>query len=74
MMAKLFKISPKRARNVNGVFIVPEMEAIVATNIQTADPFYNEAKEVREAFMRIFGVDIKRGCFTKNDFNYETLK
>jgi hypothetical protein len=74
MMAKLFKISPKRARNVNGVFIAPEMEAIVATNIQTTDPFYNEASEVREAFMRIFGVDIKRGCFTKNDFNYETLK
>lgn len=49
-MAKLFKVTPNKSRNVNGVV------------------------EVKESFMRLYGVDLKKGCYTKGDFNVEILK
>lgn len=73
-MAKLFKVTPKKARNVNGVVISPEMEVVVTTKSHTNDPFYNGAVEIKEAFMRVYGVDIKKGYYTKGDFKVEILK
>lgn len=59
-MAKQFKVTPKKARNVNGVVISPEMEVIVTTQSHTNDPFYNGAVEVKESFLRLYGVDLKK--------------
>lgn len=73
-MAKLFKVTPNKSRNVNGVVISPEMEVIVTTKSHTNDPFYNGAVEVKESFMRLYGVDLKKGCYTKGDFKVEILK
>lgn len=67
-MPKVFKVTPKRVQRVNGVCITPEMEVIVTTRSYTSDPFYNGAVEVKEAFMKQYGVDIKKGCFNKGHF------
>lgn len=73
-MAKQFRVTPKKTRNVNGVVISPEMGTIVTTKSHTNDPFYNGAIEIKEIFMRLYGVDIKKGNYTKGDFNIEILK
>jgi hypothetical protein len=74
IMAKVFKVYPKQTRNVNGVSITPEMVAIVTTKQTTLDPFSGGAVEIKNAFLDKYGVDIKKGYYTKNDFNVEILK
>jgi hypothetical protein len=73
IMAKVFKVYPKQNRNVNGVSITPEMVAVITTKQTTLDPFCNGAVEIKDAFLRLYGVDIKKGYYTKNDFNVEIL-
>ncbi|MDD4990729.1 MAG: DUF6140 family protein [Paludibacter sp.] len=72
-MSKLFKVWPKKPRNTNSVIISPAMEVIVTTKSHTGDPFYNGAVEVKEAYMRLYGVDLKKGCYTKGDFEVQVL-
>ena len=67
-MERLFKVTPNKSRNVNRFVISPEMEVIVTTKFHTNDPFYNGAVEVKESFMRLYGVDLKKGCSTKGEF------
>lgn len=66
-MVKLFRVAPKKARSVNGVVISPEMEIIVTVKSHTNDSFYNGAIEIKETFMGLYGVDIKKGNYTKSD-------
>lgn len=70
---KVFKIIPKRVKRANGTVLTPEMTVIVTTQIHTTTPFYNGAKEVAEAYMRIYGYDIKKSCCTANDFEIQAL-
>jgi hypothetical protein len=70
---QIFKISPKRIRRVNGTVLSPEMSVVVTTKVLTSDPFYNGAKEIQEAYMRIYGFDYKKACCFKTDFNVEVL-
>ncbi|WP_297624989.1 DUF6140 family protein [uncultured Rikenella sp.] len=72
-MAKTFQVTPKRRQNRNGVIITPEMTAVVTTRIHRGDPFGDGASEVREAFMRLYGVDLKKGCYSKNDFDIKVV-
>ena len=39
----------------------------------TATPFYNGAKEVQEAYMRIYAFDYKKACCNQNDFEFKKL-
>ena len=39
----------------------------------TATPFYNGAKEVQEAYMRIYAFDYKKACCNPNDFEFKKL-
>lgn len=55
---KAFRITPKRIRRSNGQVLTPEMSVVVSTNL--SNPFNNGAKEVAEAYMRIYGFDYKR--------------
>lgn len=45
-MSKVFRITPKRVKRVNGTVLTPDMEVTVTTAIHTTNPFYNGAKEV----------------------------
>jgi hypothetical protein len=42
--------------------LTPEMKVIVTTDIHTSDSFYNGAKEIKEAYMRLYGFDYKKAC------------
>lgn len=64
---KAFRITPKRIRRSNGQVLTPEMSVVVSTNL--SNPFNNGAKEVAEAYMRIYGFDYKRSCCCKTDFD-----
>lgn len=59
-MVKLFKVSPRKLRNVNGIVISPEMGVVVTTKSHTNDPFCNGAVEVKESFMRLYGVELNK--------------
>jgi len=72
-MPKQFQIIPKRVKRVNGTVLTPEMVVTVTTQQHTATPFYNGAKEVQEAYMRLYGFDYKKACCSANDFDFRKL-
>lgn len=72
-MGNVFKVWPKRTKKVNGLVLTPEMEVIVTTKSFTSTPFYNEAKEVQEQYMRMYQFDYKKGCCTSSDFEFKKL-
>ena len=72
-MLKQFQIIPKRVKHVNGTVLTPEMVVTVTTVQHTVTPFYNGAKEVQEAYMRLYGFDYKKACCSANDFDFRKL-
>lgn len=57
-MSRVFKVKPKRLKKVNGLVLTPEMEVIVTTKINMSDPFSNCAKELKEAYMRLYSFEL----------------
>lgn len=72
-MSKVFRITPRRVKRVNNTVLTPEMSLIVTLNTHSSTPFYNGAKEVQEAYMRMYGFDYKKACCSANDFSFEKL-
>ncbi|MDE5882394.1 MAG: hypothetical protein K2H60_11750 [Muribaculaceae bacterium] len=72
-MAKVFRITPKRIKRVNGTVLTPEMIVNVTTVQHTSTPFYNGAKEVIEAYKHVYGFDYTKACCTQNDFEFLKL-
>jgi len=72
-MAKVFKVTPKRLKRVNGLVLTPEMSVIVTTQQSVTSPFYNGAKEVKEVYMRTYGFDYNKACCQQSDFTFEVL-
>lgn len=70
---KVFRITPKRIKRVNGQVLTPEMEVTVTTRQHTSDPFYNGAEEIRVTYMRLYGFDYKKACCSKGDFEFKAL-
>lgn len=68
-----FKIIPKRAKRVNGQVLTPDMIVVVTTKSSVLDPFSNNASEVKEIYMRIYGFDYCRAKCCKNDFIVEPI-
>ena len=65
-MSKVFKVWPKRVKRVNGTVLTPEMDIVVTTKMSVSNPFYNNAQEVKEAYMRLYQFDYKNSdtfCF-----------
>lgn len=73
IMSKVFRITPKRTRRVNGQVITPEMAITVTTRQHCTNPFYNGAVEVKEQYMRMYNFDYKKACMSVGDFTYEAL-
>ena len=61
-MSKVFKVWPKRVKRVNGTVLTPEMDIVVTTKIGVSNPFYNNAQEIKEAYMRLYQFDYKKAC------------
>ena len=58
-----FVITTKRANNTNDIRIEPGMQVKVVTNSFSNPVTTNGGQPVIDAFMRIYGVDIKKaGC------------
>lgn len=72
-MSKVFQITPKCIKRVNGTVLTPEMVVTVTTQSHTSTPFYNGAKEVQEAYMRLYNFDYKKACCSVNDFEFKKL-
>ena len=72
-MSKVFRITPKRTRRVNGQVITPEMVITVTTRQHVSNPFYNGAVEIKEQYMRMYQFDYKMACMSANDFTYQAL-
>ena len=72
-MSRVFRVTPKRVKRTNGTVLTPEMEVTVTTQTHTSDPFYNGAKELKEAYMRMYGFDYQKACCSKNDFDFKKL-
>ncbi len=73
LMSKVFQVKPKRLKRSNGTVLTPDMVVTVTTMQHTATPFYNGAKEVQEAYMRIYAFDYKKACCNQNDFEFIKL-
>ena len=72
-MGKVFQIMPKRIKRSNGIVLTPDLVVRVTTMQHTATPFYNGAKEVQEAYMRIYAFDYAKGCGNPKDFEFKKL-
>lgn len=70
---KVFKVTPKRIKRANGTVLTPEMTVTVTMQMHSVTPFANGAKEVAEAYMRIYGFDYKKACCSANDFDFIAL-
>ena len=58
-----FVITTKRANNTNGIRIEPGMQVKVVTNSFSNPVTANGGQPVIDAFMRMYGIDIKKaGC------------
>ena len=64
---------PKRNKRTNSTILTTEMVETLTTMQRTATPFYNGAKEVQEAYMRIYAFDYKKACCNPNDFEFIKL-
>ena len=73
-MARVFKVKPRKEKRANGIIISPAMEVVVTTKQEASTPFYNGAVELKEAFMRLYGVDIKKGNYSQMDFLIEVIR
>ena len=72
-MSKVFRITPKRIKRVNGTVLTPDMVITVTTRTRTTDPFYNGAVEIKEQYMRMYQFDYKKACCSASDFVFEKL-
>lgn len=72
-MAKVFRVTPKRIKRVNGLALTPDMVVVVTTQSHMTSPFNNGAKELKEVYMRIYGFDYQKANCTKSDFEVEVL-
>ena len=73
IMSKVFRITPKRTKRVNGQVITPEMVITVTTRQHVSNPFYNGAVEIKEQYMRMYQFDYKKACMSVGDFTYQAL-
>jgi hypothetical protein len=72
-MSRVFKITPRRTRKINGTILTPEMSVTVTLQQHTSDPFCNGAKEIKEAYMRLYKFDYEKACCNKADFDFVKL-
>ena len=67
-----FRITTKHVKNVNGIRIEPGMSVEVVTQSMSNPVTTNGGQTVIDAFMRIYGIDIKKaGCLNMVEMRVE---
>lgn len=70
----LFRITTKQRSVTNGIRIEPGMSVDVVTNSFSNPVTTNGGQQVVDAFMRIYGIDIKKaGCLNMVYLNCERI-
>ncbi|MBQ0074179.1 MAG: hypothetical protein KBT34_08280 [Prevotella sp.] len=70
----MFQITTKTRKQVNGIRIEPGMSVQVVTQSMSNPVSTNGGTPVIDAFMRIYGIDIKKaGCLNNVDLNVERI-
>lgn len=72
-MPRVFQVTPKRIKRTNGTVLIPEMTVTVTTKANSTTPFTNGAKELQEAYMRLYNFDYKKANCNVGDFEFEAL-
>ncbi len=71
----LFKITTKYRRQCNGILIEPGMSVQVVTQSMSNPVTTNGGQVVVDAFMRMYGIDIKKaGCLNTVDLGVERIE
>ena len=69
-----FRITTKHTKNCNGVRVEPGMSVEVITQTVSNPVVTNGGQNVVDAFMRIYGIDIKRaGCLNMVELDVKQL-
>ena len=69
-----FIITTKRVKNCNGIRIEPGMSVEVITQSMSNPVSTNGGQPVADAFMRIYGIDIRRaGCLNNIDLDVKRI-
>lgn len=69
-----FIITPKQMKNANGIRIEPGMTVEVVTQSMSNPVLSNGGQPVVDAFMRIYGIDIRRaGILNMNYLDVERI-
>lgn len=69
-----FQITTRHVKNCNGIRIEPGMSVEVVTQNMSNPVNTNGGTPVIDAFMRIYGIDIKKaGCLNNVDLNVERI-
>lgn len=69
-----FQISTKNRKQVNGIRIEPGMTVQVVTQSMSNPVLINGGQDVIDAFLRIYGIDIKKaGCLNMVELSVEQL-
>ena len=71
-MSRVFQVTPKRIKRTNGTVLTPEMTITVTTKANSTT-FTNGAKELQEAYMRLYNFDYKKANCNVGDFEFEAL-
>lgn len=71
----LFQITTKHLKNTNGIRIEPGMTVQVVSQSMSNPVSTNGGQLVIDAFMRIYGIDIKKaGCLNTVDLKVEQIR
>lgn len=69
-----FTITTKHVKNSNGIRIEPGMQVEVVSNSFSNPVITNGGKTVADAFMRIYGIDIKKaGCLNMVELDVKQM-
>lgn len=63
-----FRITTKRVSQINGIRIEPGMSVEIVTNSFTNPLLTNGGQPVIDAFMRIYGIDIRKASILSQAF------
>lgn len=70
----IFRISTKNRKQVNGIRIEPGMTVQVVTQSMSNPVLINGGQDVVDAFLRIYGIDIKKaGCLNMVELSVEQI-
>lgn len=70
----MFKITTKSRKQVNGIRIEPGMSVQVVTQSMSNPVITNGGQPVIDAFMRIYGIDIKKaGCLNMVELDVKQI-